>query len=136
VSAECIDGTANPCMGGRGALSLTVAPDGTVLPCPAVGALPGLDAPHVTQRRHAWIWQEPKVFNAYGGQAWMRDPSRTCALRTTGFGGCRCPAYALPGEADRADPVCRHSPGHHLVRDLVDEADGPRTELAYAYRAY
>jgi pyrroloquinoline quinone biosynthesis protein E len=135
VPADYIDGTAKPCMGGWGALSLTVAPDGTV-PCPAAGALPGLDAPNVTQRRLAWIWRESKVFNAYRGQAWMRDPCRTCALRTTDFGGCRCQAYALTGEAACADPVCRHSPDHHLVHHLVDEADGPRTDLAYAYRAY
>ncbi|MDQ1033039.1 pyrroloquinoline quinone biosynthesis protein E [Streptomyces umbrinus] len=110
VSPDYIDGTAKPCMGGWGALSLTVAPDGTVLPCPAAGALPGLDAPNVTQRQLAWIWRESKAFSTYRGQDWMRDPCRTCALRTTDFGGCHCQAYALTGEADRADPVCRHSP--------------------------
>jgi len=136
VSPDCIDGTAKTCMGGWGALSLTVAPDGTVLPCPAAGALPRLDAPNVTQRRLAWIWRESKAFNAYRGQDWMRDPCRTCAPHTIDFGGCRCQAYALTGEADRADPVCRHSPDHHPVRDLVDEADGPRTDLAHACRAF
>ena len=65
----------------------------------------------------AWIWRESKAFNAYRGEAWMPDPCRGCALRTTDFGGCRCQAYALTGDATRTDPACRHAPDHHLVRD-------------------
>ena len=66
----------------------------------------------------------------------MRAPCRTCSLRTTDHGGCRCQAYALTGNATRADPVCRHSPDHHLVRDLVDRAAEPHGDLVYAYRAF
>jgi pyrroloquinoline quinone biosynthesis protein E len=132
VAPDHVDATAKPCMGGWGALSLTVAPDGTVLPCPAAAALPGLDAPNVRDHQLAWIWRESKAFNAYRGESWMPDPCRTCALRATDHGGCRCQAYALTGDASRTDPACRHAPDHHLVRDLVD---APRGDLAYAYRA-
>lgn len=109
-------------MGGWGAVSLTVAPDGTALPCPSAATLPALDAPNVRAHRLDWIWRESKAFNAYRGEAWMPDPCRGCALRTTDFGGCRCQAYALTGDASRTDPACRHAPDHHLVRALVDEA--------------
>jgi pyrroloquinoline quinone biosynthesis protein E len=86
----------------------------------------------VRAHRLDWIWRESKAFNAYRGEAWMPDPCRGCALRTTDFGGCRCQAYALTGDASRTDPACRHAPDHHLVRALVDEA--PLRNSAYAYR--
>ncbi|MFE5814217.1 pyrroloquinoline quinone biosynthesis protein PqqE [Streptomyces sp. NPDC056479] len=120
VAPDHIDGTAKPCMGGWGAISLTVAPDGTVLPCPAAAALPGLDPPNVKDRRLDWIWRESHAFNAYRGESWMREPCRGCALRSTDHGGCRCQAYALTADATRTDPACRLSPDHSLVRDLVD----------------
>ncbi|MFF4347131.1 pyrroloquinoline quinone biosynthesis protein PqqE [Streptomyces sp. NPDC001530] len=119
VAADYLDGTAKPCMGGWGAVSLTVAPDGTVLPCPAAASLPGLEPPNVKDRQLAWIWRESHAFNAYRGETWMQEPCRGCVLHTTDFGGCRCQAYALTGDAARTDPVCRHAPDHGLVRDLV-----------------
>ncbi|MGW3118688.1 pyrroloquinoline quinone biosynthesis protein PqqE [Streptomyces sp. NPDC001107] len=131
VAPDWMDATAKPCMGGWGAVSLTVAPDGTVLPCPAAAALPDLDPPNLREQRLAWIWRESKAFNAYRGESWMPEPCRGCALRTTDHGGCRCQAHALTGDAGRTDPACRHAPDHHLVRDLVQ---GPRDDLAYAYR--
>jgi pyrroloquinoline quinone biosynthesis protein E len=131
IAADWVDATAKPCMGGWGTVSLTVAPDGTVLPCPSAAALPDLDPPSVRERQLAWIWRESKAFNAYRGESWLPDPCRGCALRATDHGGCRCQAYALTGDATRTDPACRHAPDHHLVRDLVQ---GPRGDLAYAYR--
>ncbi|MFI1363983.1 pyrroloquinoline quinone biosynthesis protein PqqE [Streptomyces griseochromogenes] len=130
VASDLLDATAKPCMGGWGRISLTVAPDGTVLPCPAAAALPGLDPPNVLRHRLDRIWRESTAFNAFRGEAWMPEPCRGCALRTTDHGGCRCQAYALTGDPARTDPACRHAPDHHLVRDLVA---GPRL-LAYAYR--
>ena len=140
VAPDYLDGTAKPCMGGWGAVSLTVAPDGTVLPCPAAASLPDLDAPNVRDHPLAWIWHTSGAFNAYRGEAWMQDPCRTCALRTTDFGGCRCQAHALTGDATRPDPACRHAPDHPLVRALVDApgtpARTPGPAPAYAYREY
>ncbi|MEV8019968.1 pyrroloquinoline quinone biosynthesis protein PqqE [Streptomyces sp. NPDC086554] len=134
VAPDYVDGIAKPCMGGWGAVSLTVAPDGTVLPCPASAELLGRGAPNVKEHRLSWIWQESDAFNRYRGQAWMRDPCRSCELRTVDFGGCRCQAYALTGDATRTDPACHLSPDHAEVRALVDSAGGRATD--FAYRAY
>ncbi|QHY99062.1 pyrroloquinoline quinone biosynthesis protein PqqE [Streptomyces sp. S4.7] len=112
-------------MGGWGALSLTVAPDGTVYPCPAAAALPELDAPNVKDHSLAWIWHESRAFNLYRGEEWMSAPCRSCELRARDFGGCRCQAHALTGDAARTDPACHLSPDHALVRDLVDTPTAP-----------
>ncbi|WP_399095565.1 pyrroloquinoline quinone biosynthesis protein PqqE [Streptomyces sp. BBFR2] len=129
VVPDHFDGTAKPCMGGWGAVSLTVTPDGTVLPCPAAAALPGLDPPGVRDRPLRWIWERSPAFARYRGTDWMREPCRSCALRERDFGGCRCQAYALTGDAAATDPACRHSPHHTLVRDLVDAPAPPTTAL-------
>lgn len=136
VVPDYVDGTAKPCMGGWGAVSLTVQPDGTVYPCPAAAALPHLDAPSVKDHSLEWIWRESKAFNIYRGEEWMQDPCRSCELRTKDFGGCRCQAYALTGDATRTDPACHLSPDHAFVRDLVDRPRMPEAVAApaYAYR--
>ncbi len=135
VVPDYFGGEPKPCMGGWGARSLTVAPDGTVLPCPVAATLPGLDAPSLRDHSLEWIWDHSTAFNAYRGTDWMRDPCRTCARRTEDFGGCRCQAYALTGDAARTDPACALSPDHHLVRALVDDgpggAAGPVPDFVY-----
>ncbi|MFI8519551.1 pyrroloquinoline quinone biosynthesis protein PqqE [Streptomyces sp. NPDC085481] len=134
VLPDHFEGVAKPCMGGWGAVSLTVAPDGTVLPCPAAAMLPGLDAPSVLDRPLAWIWEHSEAFERYRGTGWMRDPCRTCARREEDFGGCRCQAYAFTGDAARTDPACRLSPDHGLVRAATGSAVGGEDRPAYAYR--
>ncbi|MGW1169979.1 pyrroloquinoline quinone biosynthesis protein PqqE [Streptomyces sp. NPDC002550] len=134
VAPDLVDATAKPCMGGWGAVSLTVAPDGTVLPCPAAGTLPGLDPPNVTHRELAWIWRESRAFNAFRGESWMPEPCRACALRTVDHGGCRCQAYALTGDATRTDPACRHAPDRRLVDAAVHGTAGAADSLVYVYR--
>lgn len=137
VVPDYVDGTAKPCMGGWGAVSLTVAPDGTVYPCPAAAALPALEAPNVKDHSLEWIWHESKAFNLYRGEEWMSDPCRSCELHTKDFGGCRCQAHALTGDAARTDPACRLSPDHALVSDLVDAAPpAPEPLTAGAVPAY
>ncbi|MFC8506704.1 pyrroloquinoline quinone biosynthesis protein PqqE [Streptomyces sp. NPDC057411] len=132
VAADHFGGVPKPCMGGWGAVSLTVAPDGTVLPCPAAAMLPGLDAPSVLDRSLAWIWEHSVAFARYRGTDWLREPCRTCSRREEDFGGCRCQAYAFTGDAARTDPACRHSPDHGLVRAAVADAEGDRP--GYVYR--
>jgi pyrroloquinoline quinone biosynthesis protein E len=137
VVPDYFDGVAKPCMGGWGAISLTVAPDGTVLPCPAAASLPGLDAPSIRDHSLAWIWDHSKAFNLYRGTDWMSGPCRGCPRREEDFGGCRCQAYAVTGDATRTDPACALSPDHGVIRALVDESSataGARAS-AYVYRA-
>jgi len=101
------------CMKGWGSIFLTIAPDGTALPCHAAGSLPGLTFPNVREHGIEWIWDESPDFNKFRGLDWMKEPCRTCPERTKDFGGCRCQAYLLTGDAANADPVCSKSP-HHL----------------------
>ena len=97
----------------------TIAPDGTALPCHAARQLPGLTFPNVCQASLHWIWYESPAFNAFRGEAWMREPCRSCPERQKDFGGCRCQAYLLTGDAANTDPVCDLSPLHHVVLQAV-----------------
>jgi pyrroloquinoline quinone biosynthesis protein E len=45
----------------------------------------------------------------------MPAPCRTCDERGRDFGGCRCQAFALAGDAAATDPACTLSPRHDLV---------------------
>ncbi|MET9563722.1 MULTISPECIES: pyrroloquinoline quinone biosynthesis protein PqqE [Streptomyces] len=126
VVPDYFSGTPKPCMGGWGAVSLTVAPDGTALPCPAAAALPGLDPSNVTDRPLRWIWEQSPAFNAYRGTDWMPSPCRTCERRTEDFGGCRCQAHALTGDAARTDPACSLSPDHGILVALTETNGSPQ----------
>lgn len=117
-----------PCMNGLGSVFLTVAPDGTALPCHAARVLPGLVFPSVRDASIEWIWFDSPGFNHFRGDAWMKEPCRSCPEKTRDFGGCRCQAYLLTGDAANADPVCDLSPHHHLVTEAVARAGQLRVE--------
>jgi pyrroloquinoline quinone biosynthesis protein E len=112
-----------PCMNGLGSIFLTIAPDGTALPCHAARMLPGLEFPNVRDTGVAQIWFDSTAFNRYRGDEWMKEPCRSCPEKTRDFGGCRCQAYLLTGDAANADPVCELSPHHHLVTDAIARAE-------------
>jgi len=114
------------CMNGLGSIFLTVTPDGTALPCHAARMLPGLEFPSVSASSLREIWFESSGFNRFRGDAWMKEPCRSCPEKVRDFGGCRCQAYLLTGDAANADPVCDLSPHHHLVTEIVARAEGPR----------
>jgi pyrroloquinoline quinone biosynthesis protein E len=115
------------CMNGWGAVFLAVAPDGTALPCHNARNLPGLDLPRVQDQALADIWARSQAFNAYRGDSWMKPPCRDCDERHKDFGGCRCQAFQITGDATQADPVCSKSPQHDKVVTLVREAPARRT---------
>jgi pyrroloquinoline quinone biosynthesis protein E len=85
--------------------------------------LPGLDFPNVRNAGIEHIWYESESFNHFRGDAWMKEPCRSCPEKARDFGGCRCQAYLLTGDAANADPVCDLSPHHHLVTEAVARAD-------------
>jgi len=118
-----------PCMKGWGALFLTVTADGLALPCHEARMLPGLEFPNVRDHDLSWIWYDSPGFNAYRGDSWMKEPCRSCPDKVKDFGGCRCQAYMLTGDATNTDPVCGLSPLHHLVTDVVDKAQTPTPKL-------
>jgi len=114
------------CMNGLGSVFLTVAPDGIALPCHAARMLPDLTLPSVREASIGWIWYDSPGFNHFRGDAWMKEPCRSCPEKGRDFGGCRCQAYLLTGDAANADPVCDLSPHHHLVTEAAAHADRGR----------
>jgi PqqA peptide cyclase len=98
-----------PCMGGWGKVYLVVAPDGRVLPCQAAWQIESLAFDSVRDHSLEWIWQQSPAFNAFRGDDWMLEPCRSCARRAIDFGGCRCQAFQVTGDARKADPVCTKS---------------------------
>jgi pyrroloquinoline quinone biosynthesis protein E len=124
------------CMSGWGAIFLTVAPDGTALPCHAAGMLPGLSFPNVRDHSIEWIWNDSPDFNKFRGYDWMKEPCRTCPEREKDFGGCRCQAYMLTGDAANADPVCSKSPHHDELHRQVQamSAQGSETAVPLVFR--
>lgn len=117
------------CMNGWGSIFLTIAPDGIALPCHAARQLPGLTFPSVREHPLEWIWHDSPVFNHFRGFDWMQEPCRSCDERFKDFGGCRCQAYLLTGDAAAADPVCTLSPQRHIVDDAVARANDPARRL-------
>jgi pyrroloquinoline quinone biosynthesis protein E len=113
------------CMDGWGRRFLVVSPDGLVLPCHAAHTLPGLVFQNVREASLAAIWRDSPGFNAFRGEDWMLDPCRRCDRRTVDFGGCRCQAFHLTGQAEATDPVCRLAPAHALVEAARAEAAAP-----------
>lgn len=124
------------CMDGWGRRFLVVSPDGLVLPCHAAHTLPGLEFDNVRDRALGDIWRDSPGLNAFRGEDWMPEPCRSCDRRAIDFGGCRCQAFHLTGNAAVTDPACRLSPDHGLIeaaRALAQET--ARTAVPLAYRA-
>jgi pyrroloquinoline quinone biosynthesis protein E len=120
------------CMNGWGNVFLTIAPDGTALPCHTAKMLKGIDFPKVQEMSIQDIWYDSPSFNRFRGDSWMKDPCRTCPEKEKDQGGCRCQAYMLTGDAANADPVCDKSPFHSRVQEAVAYAqipDAQRTEV-------
>lgn len=125
-----------PCMGGWGRGSLNVTPTGRVLPCHAAETIPDLAFDNVRDRSLRDIWLNSAAFTRFRGTAWMPEPCRSCERKEIDWGGCRCQALALTGDAAATDPVCDKSPLHDRVRALA-EADSyvhSNTIVARNYR--
>ena len=110
------------CMNGWGSVFLSIAPDGLAMPCHNARDLPGLQLPNVREQPIADIWQRSQAFNAYRGQDWMQEPCRSCDERYKDFGGCRCQAFMVTGDAAATDPVCSKSPQHEKIVEFVRRA--------------
>src|SRR5271167_3572914 len=119
-----------PCVGGWGRRSLNVTPAGRVLPCHAAETIPGLEFWSVREHSLSDIWASSPAFRAFRGTEWMQEPCASCARRDIDFGGCRCQAFALTGDARATDPVCHLSPRHGDVAALA----AVREDAPYAYR--
>jgi pyrroloquinoline quinone biosynthesis protein E len=109
-----------PCMNGWGQRYLTVDPTGKILPCQTAGDISTLHFDTVREHSLAWIWHESEAFNRFRGTEWMPEPCRSCDQRERDFGGCRCQAALLTGDAVNTDPACSLSPYRQSLIDIVE----------------
>ena len=126
------------CMGGWGSTGLNITPAGKVLPCHAAETIQTLDFTSVHEASLADIWYKSTSFNMFRGTDWLPELCQSCDRRDVDFGGCRCQAMALLGDAAETDPVCRKSPFRERVDDLLVQTaatSGPGPELTYRGRA-
>jgi len=112
-----------PCMNGWGHQQMLIDPAGRVLPCHAAAVIPGLDLPSACQHKLHWIWEDSPAFNRFRDESWMPEPCRSCDRRTRDFGGCRCQAFLLAGDAAATDPVCILAPQHALVEEILQNVN-------------
>lgn len=111
------------CMGGWGRQFFNISPSGKVLPCHAAETIKGLAFESVRGNKSIrWIWDNSEAFNAYRGTGWMPEPCQSCAFKEIDFGGCRCQAFALTGDAGNTDPACNKSPLHASIFAIAAEA--------------
>lgn len=122
VEPDHYTGRPKPCMNGWGARQFAVTPTGVGLPCLAAQQLPGPPPPTVRQQRLADIWYRSELFGRFRGTDWMPSPCRGCELRELDFGGCRCQAFQLTGDAAATDPACALSPHHSVLASAVASA--------------
>ena len=123
------------CTGGWGRSIMAVTPSGKALPCHAAQTLPGLVFDNVRERPLGDIWRNGAAFNAFRGTDWMKEPCRSCDRREIDFGGCRCQAFAVTGDAAATDPACHLSPDHARFAALA-EVEVARAGAAFVYRRY
>src|SRR5271170_5389545 len=121
------------CMGGWGRKLLLITPSGDVLPCHAAQVIPGLRFGNVKDQALREIWDSSDAFQKFRGEEWMPEPCRSCDRRAQDFGGCRCQAFLLTGDASATDPVCTLAPTHHLIESALG-ASGDNSEVSWAYR--
>ena len=119
VIPDYFENRPKPCMNGWGAIFLTIAPDGTALPCHEAGQLP-INFPNVKDVSVEEAWKDSPGFNHFRGFEWMKEPCRSCDEKEKDFGGCRCQAFMMTGDAANTDPVCDKSPHHQELLDDVD----------------
>jgi pyrroloquinoline quinone biosynthesis protein E len=112
VEPDYHTGRPKPCMNGWGSRQFVVDPTGFVLPCLAAGQLPGGTPATVRAEPLSRIWHDSELFRRFRGTEWMPQPCASCALREVDFGGCRCQAFQLTGDAAATDPACTLSPHH------------------------
>lgn len=118
-----------PCMNGWGQKHLTVNPAGKVLPCPTAHEIKSLRFDNVREKSLAWIWKESEAFNRFRGTEWLPQPCHDCEFREVDFGGCRCQAALITGDAAVTDPACQFSPHRTTLTEFVEASQNGKTSL-------
>jgi PqqA peptide cyclase len=125
-----------PCMGGWGRGIINVTPSGRVLPCHAAESIKGLEFDTVRDKALGEIWLYGSAFQKYRGTDWMKEPCRSCPRREIDFGGCRCQAFALTGDAANTDPACSLSPLHEQWAMVAETESHEATPPDFIYRRF
>jgi pyrroloquinoline quinone biosynthesis protein E len=128
ITPDYFEDRPKACMNGWGSTFLTIAPDGSALPCHSAKMLP-LKFPNVKNKSISHIWQQDFAFNRFRGDSWMPEPCQSCDEKEKDFGGCRCQAFMMTGNMDATDPVCSKSPDHHLVQEAIELAKNPKEPI-------
>lgn len=115
-----------PCMGGWGNDAIAIMPDGTVLPCHAAQTITSLSFDKVTDKPLAEIWNASEAFEHFRGTGWMQEPCKSCPRKELDFGGCRCQAFAVTGDASATDPACILSPHHEDLKQIAVRASSEK----------
>lgn len=123
------------CMGGWGQRFLNITPVGRILPCHAAESITGLVFDKVGDKSLKEIWETSAAFNRFRGTDWMPEPCRSCDQREIDWGGCRCQAFALTGDAGNTDPVCAKSLDHERILGLAEQ-ESARRAPPFVYRNY
>lgn len=125
VIPDYYEGRPKACMNGWGAIHLTIAPDGVAMPCQEARAIPGLEFESVRDKPLTWLWHDSPLFRKYRGLDWLPEPCSSCSEKEKDFGGCRCQAFLLTGDASNTDPACSRSPHHHVIQEAVNSVVRP-----------
>ncbi|HLV86878.1 MAG TPA: pyrroloquinoline quinone biosynthesis protein PqqE [Candidatus Sulfotelmatobacter sp.] len=124
------------CMGGWGRKLVLINPAGKVLPCHAAEILPGMFFENVREKSLEWIWQDSPSFCRFRGEDWMPEPCRSCDRRAEDFGGCRCQAFLLTGDANATDPVCILAPSHSIIESAIKEGGAQISSATHATTSF
>jgi len=128
-----------PCVGGWGRKLMLVSPDGSVLPCHAANVIPGMQFENAKNKSLKEIWEDSPAFQKFRGEDWMQEPCKSCDRRHLDFGGCRCQAFLLVGDAAATDPVCSLAPTRPKVDAILAAVNRPEASrrevtLQFLYR--
>jgi pyrroloquinoline quinone biosynthesis protein E len=124
-----------PCMNGWGRRLMLIDPAGRAMPCHAAPVIPGLEFASAREKPLRWIWEESPAFTRFRGEDWMPEPCRSCERRARDFGGCRCQAFLLTGDASATDPVCTLAPAHAVVEETLQQVQSAGARKAdWVYR--
>ncbi|MCC6982733.1 MAG: pyrroloquinoline quinone biosynthesis protein PqqE [Bauldia sp.] len=123
------------CMGGWGRQFFNISPSGKILPCHAAESITTLRFDSVRDHAIEWIWNESEALNKYRGTSWMPKPCQGCEMAEIDWGGCRCQAFALTGDAGNTDPACELSPRHQEIFQMA-KAESEADERRFLYRNF
>ena len=136
VVPDYYEGRPKACSAGWGNIAMVVSPEGNVLPCHGAHHIEKFIKPNIRSHTLEWIYRESDIFNVFRGDKWMKSPCADCEERHLDFGGCRCQAYILTGDAANCDPVCTKSPDHRIVEKIIEKLGSTADNLVHNKQPY